>query len=130
MSTNGHWLVVGDGLDIIGADSLTGRAVYNERDEYLGSLHDFTLDPDGRIAYAVLSFDTLFGGRNKLFAIPWLALSFDDGRRRVVLEGVGPEQLEEAAGFDEQHWPSIADYRWAVGVTSPFGKQPFWDRPR
>lgn len=110
-------------LDVVGVLHMCGDKVFNENDEYLGFIRDITLDiVDGRIAYAVLSV----GMGKKLFAIPWIALGFDGVKQRFVLEGISSEQLEEEAGFDTDDWPSIADFRWACGVHSQFGEQPFW----
>ncbi|HYG31471.1 MAG TPA: PRC-barrel domain-containing protein, partial [Methylophilaceae bacterium] len=68
----------GPGPRLMGADTLIGNDVANHKDEDLGDIKEIMLDvPNGRIAYAVLSFGGFLGMGNKLFAVPWEALKLD-----------------------------------------------------
>lgn len=61
---------------VLSASSLSGDGVRNSAGEDLGKIEDIMLDvPTGRVAYAVLSFGGFLGMGNKLFAIPWEAMS-------------------------------------------------------
>ena len=103
----------GSGPAILAASTVTGISVLNEHDEELGVIEEIMLDMhDGRIAYAVLSYGGLLGLGDKLFAIPWSALRLDSENECFILEGVSPERLQRAPGFDKQHWPSMADFSW------------------
>ena len=55
--------------------------------------------PSGRVAYAVLSFGGFLGMGEKLFVVPWSALTLDTVNKRFVLD-VTKERLKDAPGFD------------------------------
>ena len=76
----------------------------------------------GKVRYAVLSFGAYFGVGGKLFAVPWKALVLDTENKRFVLD-VGRERLENAPGFDKDHWPNMADQSWAKAVHDYYGVQ-------
>src|SRR3982074_3029198 len=99
----------GPGPEIMDAATLIGDSVVNSSGEDLGKIEAIMLDvTSGRIAYAVLSFGGFLGMGAKLFAIPWPALALDAGEKRFVL-GVSKDRLENAPGFDKDHWPAMAD---------------------
>jgi hypothetical protein len=81
--------------------------------------------PSGRVAYAVLSSGGFLGIGDKLFAIPWQALTLDTDNECFVLD-VDKERLENAPGFDKDHWPSMADQRWASDLHTYYGTRPYW----
>lgn len=118
----------GPGPEVMGADTLIGDAVVNEQDEKLGKIEEIMIDvPTGRVAYAVLSFGGMLGIGDKLFAIPWQALTLDADRKVFVLN-VDKETLKSAPGFDKNHWPSMADQQWASEIHSYYGTRPYWER--
>jgi PRC-barrel domain len=109
------------------ADTLENEKVVNPQGEDLGQVEHIMIDvPGGRVAYAVLSFGGFLGMGDKLFAIPWNALQLDTDNKCFVLP-VSQEQLKRAEGFDKDHWPSMADQRWAVGVHEFYGVRPYWE---
>jgi hypothetical protein len=79
----------------------------------------------GRIAYAVLSFGGFLGMGKKLFALPWGALTLDAIEQRYSLDA-SKEKLENAEGFDKDHWPSMADPAWATRLHSHYNVTPYW----
>jgi hypothetical protein len=81
--------------------------------------------PSGRIAYAVLSFGGVIGFGDKLFAIPWSALTLDADRKCFILD-IDKERLKNAPGFDKNHWPAMADATWARQVHSFYNRAPYW----
>lgn len=104
----------GPGPGIMSANTLEGDTVVNEEGEDLGKILSIMIDvPRGQVAYAVLSFGGFLGMGSKLFAIPWPDLAFDTDRKCFVLD-VDKELLERAPGFDKDHWPSLADLKWAA----------------
>jgi sporulation protein YlmC with PRC-barrel domain len=106
----------GPGPQVMAARTLQGNPVRNPRGEDLGEIQDIMLNvPDGRIAYAVLSFGSVLGMGGKLFAIPWRALTLDADQECFVLD-ISKERLQDAPGFDEDHWPSMADPLWVRKV--------------
>jgi sporulation protein YlmC with PRC-barrel domain len=116
----------GPGPEIMSADTLEGDSVVNSKGEDLGSIEAIMLDVRrGRVAYAVLSFGGFLGMGDKLFAIPWHALKLDAERECFLLD-VDRERLENAPGFDKDHWPSMADETWAKEIHSYYGERPYW----
>jgi sporulation protein YlmC with PRC-barrel domain len=117
----------GPGPRLMGANTLTGNDVYNRQDEDLGDIKEFMLDmTTGRVAYAVLSFGGFLGMGEKLFAVPWSALTLDTVNKRFVLDA-SKERLESAPGFDKDHWPDMADTTWAKEVHDYYGVTPYSD---
>ena len=116
----------GPGPEVMAADTLAGDPVVNTKGEELGEVTDIMVDVRrGRVAYAVLSAGGFLGIGDKLFAIPWSALTLDADRKCFVLD-VEKTRLEEAPGFDKDHWPAMADGRWAAAVHSYYGIAPYW----
>ena len=95
----------GPGPRLMGADTLLGNDVYNLQDEDLGDIKEIMLDvPAGRISYAVLAYGGLLGIGEKLFAVPWEALTLDTVNKRFTLD-VSKDRLENAPGFDKDNCP-------------------------
>jgi sporulation protein YlmC with PRC-barrel domain len=114
-------IVDGPGPAFMSASSLLGNDVYNLQDEDLGDVKEFMLDMrTGKVAYAVLSFGGFLGMGEKLFAVPWAALTLDTVNKRFTLN-VNKERLESAPGFDADNWPNMADPEWATGIHSCYG---------
>jgi sporulation protein YlmC with PRC-barrel domain len=123
-SYNDH---VGPGPEIMAADTLSGNDVVNAAGEDLGEIEHIMLDvPNGRIAYAVMSFGGFLGMGEKLFAIPWHALKLDVANKCFVLDA-SVEKLQNAPGFDKGQWPSMADQTWARDVHSYYSSRPYWE---
>ena len=80
----------------------------------------------GRISYAVLSFGGFLGMGEKLFAVPWSALTLDTVNKRFVLD-VEKDRLENAPGFDKHQWPNMEDPDWAKGIHDYYGTKPYVD---
>ena len=117
----------GPGPYIMDADTLIGDNVVNASGEDLGEIKAIMLDVEGgRIAYAVLSFGGFLGMGDKLFAIPWSALTLDADEKRFILDAP-KERLENAPGFDKDHWPAMADASWARQLHQYYEARPYWD---
>lgn len=116
----------GPGPDLMAADTLEGDDIYNHQGDKLGTLRHIMLDVrQGRIAYAVLSRGGVLGMGDKMFAIPWAALTLDADRKCFLLD-ISESQLEASPGFDKNHWPSMADTTWAMAVHTQYHQQPYW----
>jgi sporulation protein YlmC with PRC-barrel domain len=117
----------GPGPEVMDAATLIGDKVVNAAGESLGKIEAIMLDvTTGRIAYAVLSFGGFLGMGSKLFAIPWGALTLDAREHGFILD-VSKEKLENAEGFDKDHWPSMADANWAAEIHSYYNVTPYWE---
>jgi sporulation protein YlmC with PRC-barrel domain len=111
----------GPGPALMGADTLLGNDVYNLEGEDLGDIKEFMIDmATGKVAYAVLSFGGLMGVGDKLFAVPWAALTLDTDSKRFTLQAT-KSVLKDAPGFDKAHWPSMSDRTWASGLHKFYG---------
>ena len=117
----------GPGPGLMGADTLLGNDVYNHKAEDLGDIKEIMLDMrTGRVSYAVLSFGGFLGMGEKLFAVPWNALTLDTVNKRFILK-VDKERLKDAPGFDADHWPDMANTTWSTEIHSYYGTQPYPD---
>src|SRR5678816_1551288 len=117
----------GPGPDLMGADTLVGNDVCNQKGEDVGDIKEIMLDMrNGKVGYAVLSFGGFLGMGEKLFAVPWDALTLDTKNKRFVLN-VEKDRLKNAPGFDKDHWPNMADQSWAREIHSYYGTQPYSD---
>ncbi|UIP30361.1 MULTISPECIES: PRC-barrel domain-containing protein [Photobacterium] len=105
-------------LTLLSSSSITGDDVCNMQDEKLGKIQDIMLDmTEGNIRYAVLSAGGFLGIGDRLFAIPWKALTLDRENKRFMLD-VDIERLKNAPGFDKDKWPDMADANWNSSVES------------
>jgi len=119
----------GPGPQVMAADTLEGDDVLNLQGENLGTIKDIMIDVrNGKVAYAVLSSGGFLGIGDKLFAIPWGALTLDADRKCFLLD-VDKEKLKAAPGFDKDHWPSMADPTWANEIHSYYGQRTYWSPP-
>lgn len=111
----------GPGPELLGADSLLGEHVHNRRGEHLGEIKEIMLDMrSGQIAYAVMSHGGVFSLGEKLYAVPWPALTLDTVKKRFVLD-IERDRLETAPGFDPEHWPNMANPAWASQIDRYYG---------
>jgi sporulation protein YlmC with PRC-barrel domain len=101
---------------VLSAATVTGDRVRNPAGEDLGKVEEIMLDvPSGRVAYAVISFGGFLGIGDKLFAVPWRALTLNERDREFILN-VDRRRLETAPGFDRDNWPDMADPDWGAQV--------------
>jgi len=121
-----YWTGHGPGPKVMSADTLQGDDVYNEADEKLGEITDIMIDmPTGKVAYAVMSVGGVLGIGDKLMAVPWSALRLDTEKECFRLD-VSRERVENAPGFDKDHWPTMADQQWAENVHGYYKARPYW----
>jgi sporulation protein YlmC with PRC-barrel domain len=119
----------GPGPELMGAATLVGNDVYNNRGEDLGDIKEIMLDMrSGKVGYAVLSFGGFLGMGEKLFAVPWNALTLDTENKRFVLN-VEKDRLKDAPGFNKDQWPNMADPSWAREIHSYYGTTSYSDGP-
>ncbi|HET9796271.1 MAG TPA: PRC-barrel domain-containing protein [Thermoanaerobaculia bacterium] len=110
---------------VLSASTLSGDPVRNNRGDDLGKIEDLMIDlENGQVAYAVLSFGGVFGIGDKLFAVPWKAMTVDTDRHCFLLD-VPKERLKDAPGFDKDNWPDITDTAWSTQVNSFYGTKPY-----
>lgn len=111
---------------VLSASTINGDEVKNRDGESLGNIKDLMIDTEsGRIAYAVLDFGGFLGIGNKLFAVPWGALTVDRNDHSLRLD-VDKEVLESAEGFDPDDWPDFADRALGARIYQHYGTPPYW----
>ena len=119
----------GPGPHLMGANTLTGENVVNQKDEELGDIKEIMLDMrTGNVAYAVMSFGGFLGMGDKLFAVPWTALTLDTVNKRFVL-AVERDHLVNAPGFDKDAWPDMTDAAWVNELHSYYGIKAYQNAP-
>lgn len=104
-------------------NTITGMAVRNKQGDALGQVEDLVIDLNaGDIRYAALSFGGFASLGDKLFAVPWKAMTFKFGEEdSYFIVDVTEEQLKRAPGFDQDKWPDMADPAWSKEVDAFFG---------
>lgn len=106
---------------LLGANTLIGDNVYNHEGESIGDIKEIVLDMlSGKVRYAVLSFGGFFGIGEKLFAVPWAALTLDAENKQFLLK-IEKDILKNAPGFDKENWPNMADQAWTKKIHSYYG---------
>ncbi|AQV98903.1 photosystem reaction center subunit H [Cupriavidus necator] len=120
----------GPGPFVMAADTLEGNKVVDPAGDDIGTIDHLMIDVlGGRVAYAVLAMGGFLGIGEKLFALPWSALTLDTRRKCFVL-GVERDRLKAAPGFDKDHWPAMADSQWATSIHQYYGISPYWEADR
>lgn len=110
---------------VMSATTLIGDDVRNAQGEDLGKVTDMVIDlRNGRTAYVVLDFGGFLGMGNKLFAVPWEAMSVDTDQECFVLD-VDRTFLEEAPGFSKDEWPSHPDFSFVNKVHHYYGLEQY-----
>jgi hypothetical protein len=67
-----------------------------------------------------MSSGGVLGLGQKLFAVPWQALTLDTVHKRFTMD-VAKDRIENAPGFDTDHWPDMADDQWVQQIHGYYG---------
>lgn len=105
------------------ASTLTGMKVYNTAGDEVGTVNELVINVEkGKVEYVALSVGGFLGIGDKLFAVPWrlMSLKFDEDKTYFVVD-VSKETLQRAEGFDQDHWPNVADPNWADSIERHYG---------
>ena len=112
---------------VLSASTLKDEKVVNRAGENLGEIEDYMIALDtGRIAYCVLSFGGFLGMGDKLFAVPWNALTLDTENHCFILDA-SKDYLKNAPGFDKDNWPDMTDRDWETKVYAFYRAKPYWE---
>jgi sporulation protein YlmC with PRC-barrel domain len=95
------------GKPLIESDRVEGTTVYDRSGNNIGSVRRLMIDKmTGRVAYAVIAFDTFLGLGGQEYTLPWSKLNYDtklDGFRTDITE----QQLGGSPTFYRER-----DYAW------------------
>jgi len=112
---------------VLSASTLKNEKVVNAAGETLGKIEDYMIDIEsGRVAYCVLSFGGFLGMGDKLFAVPWNAMTLDTENKCFILNA-DKERLKNAPGFDKDNWPDMTDLEWGTRVYTFYNVRPYWE---
>jgi len=115
---------------IISASTMVGDEVRNVEGEDLGNIEELMIDLDsGYLAYAVLSFGGFMGIADKLYAVPFDALTYDFDEKVFIID-IDKQTLENAPAFDKNHWPDMSNMEWGRNIFNYYGFEPYWDRDK
>jgi sporulation protein YlmC with PRC-barrel domain len=110
-------------MDIVKATNVIGVNVENIQGESLGEIEDLMLDKlEGTVEYVVLSFGGFLGLGDKLFAMPWSIFTYNTKRECFVIN-LDQKRLENAPGFDRDHWPDISSPTWSSSINRYYGTE-------
>lgn len=103
--------------------ALIGKDVKDMQGEDLGEVKDFVRDQNGEISLAVISHGGFMGVGGKDVAVPYSALSFNEGEDHFVLN-VSKDQLAGAPEIRGDE--NLNDRAFAEEVYRYFGERPYW----
>ena len=109
-------------------EDVIGKKVVNYGRENIGEITEMVVDTTaGRITYAILSFGGFLGVGDKLFAVPWVSLSYDRTHDVFVMKA-DKNLLKNAPGFDKQNWPDMSDPTRISEIYKYYGSEPYWQQ--
>ncbi len=92
-------------LKYLTASSIIGDKVHNLEGEAMGEIEDIMIDlASGKINYMIIEFGGFLGIGVKYFAIPFNMLRVNPEQKTFTFNQTR-ELLENAPGFDLDHWP-------------------------
>lgn len=107
-------------------EDVIGKKVVSLKSEDLGKIEDVIIDaPNARVSYAILSFGGFMGVGDKLFALPWVSLSYLPEKGDFALNA-DKELLKKAPGFDRSNWPDLSDPVSRADIYRYYGAVIYW----
>ncbi len=93
---NGNWTSIG-----ASSNEYVNRVIYSSRGDALGTIRDVLMGPDSKPEAAVISVGRYLGIGDKVVAVPFHALNFEqrEGERRLVID-LAKETLQSAPQFE------------------------------
>jgi sporulation protein YlmC with PRC-barrel domain len=108
------------------AGDIIGMTVKNSAGKELGKIDDLVIGLDaGKVRYAALSHGGLLGVGDKLFAIPWRSLDWNQVPNSTNYElvlAIDESVLKNAPGFDKNSWPNLADPKFGSEIDTYYQK--------
>ena len=106
-------------------EDVVGKKVVNLGREDIGEIREVVIDAAAaRVTYAIMSFGGFLGLGDKLFAVPWVSLSYDRSDDAFVLKA-NKELLKNAPGFDKNNWPDLSDPTRISEIYRYYGSEPY-----
>ena len=112
----------GPGPELMGANTLTGDHVHNLKDEHLGEIKEIMIHMrSGKIAYVVMSSGGVLSIGEKLFAVPWQALTLDTANHRMTMnmDKSKVEMRPASTPTTGRTWPTRPGPARSTVITAP-----------
>jgi hypothetical protein len=110
---------------LISSDKVTGTAVYNRKDERLGTVDHFMVDKvSGKVAYAVMSFGGFLGIGESYHPLPWATLTYDTSKDGYVVD-LDRDRLERAPTYTSNRQPNWGDREYNRQLGTYYGVPPY-----
>ena len=108
------------------ASDLIKYDVENDKGEDLGDVKDLLFDPvNERVAVIVVSYGGILGMGDKLYAVPWGAMSMPQNSKKIILK-IAKDQIKQAPPIDGDHWPQTLDSKFATDLSTFYSVSPYW----
>ena len=94
---------------------VVGSNIQNTKGEKVGSIDDLVIDlQSGKVRYVAVAVGGVLGVGEKLFAVPFeeFKTAHDTSNNILFVLDISKERLENAPGFDKNHWPDFASPEW------------------
>lgn len=102
---------------IVKTCDVIGKDVVSSENDSLGKIEEIVLDKvTGHARYAVLSCGGFLGVGDKLYALPWKSLNYDETEDAFKLS-LTKEKFKSAPNFSKNQWPDFADSTFDRSIT-------------
>ncbi len=110
------------------ASALLGCTAQDRGMDSLGKMEDiFLASTNGRLTYALLGSGGTLGFGEKLFPIPWSAVTVKASEKPVALMETDKEKLKNAPTFKRSELPKLSDRALGATIHRFYGKTPYWE---
>jgi sporulation protein YlmC with PRC-barrel domain len=104
---------------------VVGKKIVNFVGEDIGEIKEVVIDSAAsRVTYAILSFGGFLGMGDRLFAVPWVSLSYEMSIDKFAMN-VNKDLLKNAPGFDKDNWPDMSDPTRISEIYKYYGSEPY-----
>ena len=105
-----------------GANEILGVPVMNLQGQKVGSVTDFIVDAQGRMALVILSHGGFLGFNAKEAAVPFSSFRYEQADNHLILD-ISKERMAAAPVFKRD---DLSNPERAESLYRYFGQQPYW----
>jgi len=112
-------------MQVVPTSGLMGATVRTSNGDEFGKVKDIVLTPDEKaVSYVVIARGGFAGIGERLFAVPWSAISASSDGKRVTTS-ISPSELNSETSFDKDKWPDVGQTKWTMEPYSYDSMQTF-----
>jgi sporulation protein YlmC with PRC-barrel domain len=105
-------------MNIVRTSDLMGTTITNMQGEKIGRVHDIVLTPDqSGISYVAIASGGVLGIGERLYAVPWTAVSVAPNGK-LLTTMIGKKEFDKESSFNRLAWPDEGFTRWS--------QTPYW----